>query len=471
MTGCEWSSLPAARLLSCLFALLTYSPLLFFFLLEDTYRTPQMPENKTITVKAIGEEYSIAIFGTPSVKTTLDIGFRPKKNTTGSILGSVVYDSTRVNYRAEEAATENHEPGVPGIKVSLYRLDSPNYENGNCNNICFHEPNVGYTCPDEGNTVGSMNGHGNGKCLECTRFYIGKEGETKPLPFVVWTSCKAQTGDITVEPGQVVFNFSEPTFPTKVAEAITAEFQAPVNCMITDNLGKQINFTEGQNVLPDPTPDGVPCIESPLLRNQVGGFTEVDGTFKFENLEPGLYAIAIEIPMDLKGTKPAYKVRSENDINAYDSDEWDGNPVCPSKNESCPLPEDKVPPDNPSMQNVMMPCAGALQNVLSGTDLEDYNPSFADNGGSFDGVNNQTHRCDIKLVLVEGGVNKRATFHLFTDVPIPSRWKGVVLNDLTPQANPKSTLFTENEGVARMPVGVRDFAGTKLTDAVTDVST
>jgi hypothetical protein len=215
-----------------------------------------------------------------------------------------------------------------------------------------------------------------------------------------------------------------------------------------------------------------------MLRNQVGGFAKVDGTFQFDDLAPGLYAIAIDIPTDLRGTQPAYKVRTENDINSYESDQWQGNscpsnpcPVCPSihPEDSCPMTTDSTSPIVPAMQNVMMPCAGAFLTVDPLDSQPPKNPSFAANGGSHL-AGSIVHSCNIKLVLVEPGINKRANFHLFTDVPLPSRWKGLVLNDKAPQANPNSTLFTEQQGVSRMPIGVRDYSGTKLTDAVTDVS-
>ena len=97
------------------------------------------------------------------------------------------------------------------------------------------------------------------------------------------------------------------------------------------------------------------------------------------------------------------------------------------------------------------------------------NPSFSINGGSH-AHGSTVNYCDIKIVKVEANVNNRATFHLFTDVPIPSLWRGVVLDDMIPQTNPDSTLYTELLGVPKMPVGIYDFRSNKLTDVTTDVS-
>ena len=292
-----------------------------------------MQQNETFVVPE--NSYDIAIFGSAGVRTRLDVGFVLKSErtpATGSILGSVVYDTTRSNLNAAEAATENHEPGLPGIMVSLYRLDGTTIENGQCNRKCdFVNGDVGYICNDEGNI-------NKGKDLKCSRYYVGYEGDSKPFPITIWESTDARVGDISVGIGQVAFDFAQKTSPrTLVRTDVTAEFESPKNCLIRDKDGNPILFGHGQNALPDPTAEGTPCIETPMLRNQVGGFTKTDGHFQFDNLEPGLYAMAIDIPMDLSGEKPAYKVRTEHDVNSYESDVWLGNqcgangcPTCPS---------------------------------------------------------------------------------------------------------------------------------------------
>ena len=203
----------------------------------------------------------------------------------------------------------------------------------------------------------------------------------------------------------------------------------------------------------------------------MGGFANPDGNFKFENLEPGYYALQIEIPTEGRSgsSKPAYKVRTEMDVNAYDSDLWqgsDGTAVCPSANDTCPLPIDPSPPRTPNRQNVKMPCAGKYITVDSSG-----NPTFSENGGSHKEGNTKIHYCDIKIVKVEAGVDARAIFSLFTDVPIPSLFKGLVIDDVIPDANPRAFYYTEKLGIAGMPVTLRDYTGAKLTDAVTDVST
>ena len=87
-----------------------------------TYRTEQ--QTNVTTVLAEDDEYDIAIFGTPSLTTFLDVGFVPRDlgQPKDLLPGAVHYDSTRTNLDAAQAVVENHEPGIPGIPVNLYKL-------------------------------------------------------------------------------------------------------------------------------------------------------------------------------------------------------------------------------------------------------------------------------------------------------------------------------------------------------------
>jgi hypothetical protein len=470
------------------------------------------------------DHYDIAIFGSIGISTWLDVGFRPKPEQVpdadgimepakGAIFGTVNYDSTRANYDADTAATENHEPGIPGITVNLFRLEmAVGMPNGNgpngCNYECTFDPTgVGYNCYGKTAPTSPSPVINKGKGLICTEFFVGSEGESRPYPMGFWAVEKLPKtqGSIKLGIGQLAFSFTNKEKPVPFRTTVTSAFETPTNCVIRDRDGNPLRtyncfiwsdasifyrhnylyprcichctlssaFGQGQSVLPDPAPEGapgVPCHETPLLRNQVGGFADPDGNFKFENLKPGYYALQIEIPTESRSgsRKPAYKVRTEMDVNAYESDKWQGvsgTPVCPSADDTCPLPIDPTPPRTPNRQNVKMPCAGKYITVDSSG-----NPTLSENGGSHREGDTKVHYCDIKIVKVEPGVNARATFSLFTDVPIPSSFKGLVIDDVMQEVNPKAFYYTEKPGIAGMPVTLRDFTGTKLTDIVTDVS-
>jgi hypothetical protein len=378
-----------------------------------TFRTEAQLTNTTVTANSTTAEVGISIFGSPGIRTTLDIGFKLKDAGTGTIIGGVYYDTTRTNLDASSAMLENHEPGIPGIEVQLYKMADLELNDQNCSGACVltnvisNATEIGYTCAGE-DLQSEISGD------ICTRYWVGAEGKTKPSPIVLYAD--SVTGELDLN--DTVSGMPEPNMTT-----FTAEYDVPKGCKIIDEKGNHIPFGDGQRVLPDG--DQMKCIETPLLRNQVGSFAQTDGTYQFHNLEPGFYAVKVIIPIDKSGTKDAYKLRTENDINTYESDEWIGTvsetfsgfnpPVCPSNATECPYMIDDGPPQPPTIQNIKDPCAGAYITVHTLDKMMSHNPTFALNGGSH-AAGNMTHKCDIKIVRVEPDVNSLVNFHLFTDV-------------------------------------------------------
>ncbi len=95
------------------------------------------------------------------------------------------------------------------------------------------------------------------------------------------------------------------------------------------------------------------------------------------------------------------------------------------------------------------------------------NPSFADAGGSpYEGT--QKPLCNTKLVTVSNGRSIAPTFNLFTDVPIPGKWKGYIIDDLTLSTNPQDLNYGEKAGVPNSPIGIYDFANRLVTTITSD---
>ncbi len=85
------------------------------------------------------------------------------------------------------------------------------------------------------------------------------------------------------------------------------------------------------------------------------------------------------------------------------------------------------------------------------------NATFLDIGGSpFEGL--PKPRCDTKLVTVSNGKSIVPMFNVFTDVPIPTRMRGLMVDDINFSTDPRSTMFGEKAGVPFAPVGIYDFA-------------
>jgi hypothetical protein len=246
----------------------------------------------------------------------------------------------------------------------------------------------------------------------------------------------------------------------------TETWHRPQDCQARDVDGNPVD----QLVLP-PASGGYDCLEAPLTGVQFeSDFATVDGNYGFGTIftptygitnaveipmPPGDYLVEVQVPNDAFG-RPLYKVTKEEDINIFSGDVYSPTFIAGGAE------PDLVPPY----------CAGALHTVDVagvGTDGPDavFNPSFADAGGSpYEGQARPL--CDVKLVTVTNQRSVAPTFNFFTDVPLPGRWFGIVLDDLNLSTNPQDLLFGEKAGVPNSPVGVYDFSNRLLTTVSTD---
>ena len=85
------------------------------------------------------------------------------------------------------------------------------------------------------------------------------------------------------------------------------------------------------------------------------------------------------------------------------------------------------------------------------------NATFADSGGSpYEG--RPEPLCDTKLVRVNNGKSVVPMFNVFTDVPLPSRLRGLIVDDINYSTDPRSIVYGEKAGVPFAPVGIYDFS-------------
>jgi FtsP/CotA-like multicopper oxidase with cupredoxin domain len=395
-----------------------------------TYTIENMKEAVTSTDVS---GYNIAYLPIIGQTMTLDLGFRrlSKDRDNGSIYGFVAYDVTRVNLDPATAVTENHEAGIPGVEVRLVK------------------PIV---CPGDGEP-------GAGKI--CKDFYVGQESYfdgyvPKEMKLVV----DSESGELEVIP---------------IARTTTQEFELPSGCVMRNAKGDPVPFATSPDDDPSKVqflqPEGARCIEGPTVGTQMAGSTKVDGRFYFDGLEEdGIYAVQVVVPKNQD--KDLYKVRSETSVNAYEGYSWTGvDPSTGEPVEGCvrkPLDYDNIcenndsTPTNVYAQQVRHPCAGPPLTVGDG----DFG-SFDRNGGSpFKGQ--QRYSCDTKLVFVEKGTTEAINFHLYTEVPMPSKWAGLVIDDFNMDTDPYKVLFGSNKGLPNMPVGAFDFQGRRIGKINTD---
>ena len=181
------------------------------------------------------------------------------------------------------------------------------------------------------------------------------------------------------------------------------------------------------------------------------------------------YIVSVDIPTDPVDGKPMYKVTTESDVNVFDGDSYlpqqNYPPATPAaaNNPADPPPADPTVPSQPPSQQagIISPCAGTLHTVR----VPD--GAFKDGGGSpFEGQ--QRPYCTDKLVTVRSGQATAPNFNLFTDVPIPTHFWGLTLNDLGLTLDKRSVNYGEAQGLPFVPVGLYDWSGRLVDTAHTD---
>jgi hypothetical protein len=360
-----------------------------------TYQTLNMPEEETL----LGGMVDIGILPILGQPIRVDWGVEPYLGSeTGGIAGTVFYDTMRAEDDARYAGAEPFQPGIPGLTVNLYAAQVDVY----------------------GQPVKEADG--------------------------------------SYAKGQLL------------ATTTTETFERPKGCQALDVNGDPVDFPP----LPtDPTKD---CLEGPMMGTQAGdGQNTLDGNWGFGEgcfgegnyaiaegvcfdgsdpipLPAGKYLVEVEIPEDASGN-PMFQVTREEDLNMFDGDTF-----VPS-----------VPPPA---------CAGPLHTVdVAGSGTDSYpqqilaggtitvpasvpidNPGYVDVGGSrYEGQ--AMPLCNVKYVELSWGKAVAPIFNLFTDVPIPGKWKGYIIDNLNVSVDPNTLFFGEMAGVPEVPIGLYDFTG------------
>ena len=363
-----------------------------------TYQADNQPTPTT----TMGAGVDVSFLPVIGLSGRLDWGVKPYlPGENGGIVGTVSYDVTRNELAPFESATEDYQPGIPGLQVDLFRP------------------------------------------VACT-------------PATPAASCSSE-GYVLAADGSYELGDWVQTYQTE-------SWQRPENC-----TARGVDRTPliGEEALPrtsDPLGNPIQCLEAPMMGIQFGGddpwnstdpaanyFSSVDGNYGFGDvwttpgqklpdgspdpanpgsgsapLALGHYLVKVEIPSDpLHPDRKLYTPTREEDMNVFTGDTY--KPAAP-------------PPA----------CAGALHTVHVTS------PDFLAAGGSpYEGQ--QRPLCDTKLVPVLDAKSIAPTFQLFTDVPVPTKFWGLINDDLNISIDPKSTLFGEKAGIANAPVGIYDF--------------
>jgi hypothetical protein len=343
----------------------------------------------------------------------------------GGIVGTVSYDTTRNELDPQYAAAEDWQPGVPDVPVELYATVE-----------CTATSTL---CDADG------------------RYEINADGSYKQ--------------------GKLLNTY------------VTEHFSRPENCVARDVDGNPLVHGVDENVL---APNGE-CISSFMQGIQFGTYATdqgtpaanfgatVDGNYGFGDgcfdgrleasdpsdpqcvggtftpLGSGDYLVRIAVPDDVSST-PMYNVTSEEDINIANGDQI--VPQVPPPACAGALHTVDVADAGTDGYPEVVGDGGVTNDLPSGVTVPASTPvdnaTFVDIGGSpYEGV--AKPRCDSKLVTVNNGKSIVPVFNVFTDVPIPTRMRGLIVDDIRFSTDPRSTMYGEKAGVPFAPVGIYDF--------------
>ena len=462
-----------------------------------TYTTDNDPTPHTVS----SAQVDIAFLPIIGLSATLDWGVQPygtgtdywsgegvaPKNENGGIVGTVTYDVTRNEFDPAFSAQEDYQPGIAGLSMQLWKtsksdgLNPDTYGDGALQQWGVSQSS-GEPCERPQTTRGSNAVTDAGQDCKPYDYYV-TESWQRPV------GCQAL--DVTGAPLH-----GELALPD--APAVVLYDHNP------DNAG----LTAAQ---------AADCVESPMNGFQIGGNGTVDGNYALTSLikastlsgaptggsalealyadsqnnpdnsdplVPGDYLVEVINPVDdindATTTEPnvggyigadtqrrLYRFTDEQSINVFTGDTFvpqDGFvPIAGSGGGSPTLttPTSNIRVDTNSLgAGTVAKCAGGLQTLLPNTEsgVGSVNPDlFAGGGNPY--AEQQVPVCDTKLVRVEGGRSVNPAFFLYTDVPIPSKFYGLINDDLNVNVDRRSTLLGEVAPAPNMPVGIYDENG------------
>jgi uncharacterized repeat protein (TIGR01451 family) len=363
----------------------------------------------------------------------------------GGIVGTVSYDTTRNEIDPQYAAVEDWQPGISGLTVNLYATIPCGT---NAGTPCSTGPGLSYELAPDGS-------YAKGALLNT---YVTETWERPG------NNCVPR--DVNGDPL---------LYPTD--QQVT---NSDTDCLEGPLMGVQF----GTYATDQGTPDanfgaavdgnygfGDGCFAPNVFDPAAGTCTDANDptiTDAFTPLPGGRdYLVQVEIPNDATG-RPVYQVTKEEDINIANGDQF--IPQVPPPACSGPLHTVDVAGIGTDVwpEIVGDGTNGVPVGVTVPASTPVVNATFADelNGSYYEGQPRPL--CDTKLVQLNNGKSIVPTFNLFTDVPLPGRFWGLLVDDLNFSSNPKSLLYGEKAGVPFAPVGIYDWTNRLVTTVESD---
>ena len=435
-------------------------------------------------------DFGVQAYGTGTDYWSGDPTTPVAKYENGGIVGTVTYDVTRNEVDPAYSVQEDYQPGIAGISMQLWKTKRTN----------------GKLDTTATGAIAQYGVDANG--VECKR----ADSDRGTNAVTTTQTCKPHDYYVTEK-------WNRPTGCTALdvnGNELQGEMALPAH-----KAKANVDWTHTDPTQPE-------CIEAPMSGFQIGGDGTVDGNYALTslikptvlsaaianktNLETlyaqaqnnpamsaplisGDYIVEAVNPVDTLNTKQVndptvggyfsgstanrlYRFSSEMSVNVFTGDSYVPNQgyagTGTGDNGGYQLkvdPNSRMRSDPNSLgSGVVAKCAGSLYTVpATQADQAAINQDFTDNGGSpFAGRSRPI--CDAKLVTVSGGRSIPAGFSMFSDVPIPTRFFGLLNDDLNVQVDRRSTMLGEVAPVSNGPIGIYDELGHWKYTAHSDVN-
>jgi hypothetical protein len=429
-------------------------------------------ENEPSATTKLGSAVDLNFLPIIGLGGEIDWGVQPyDAGTNGGIVGTVTYDTTRNELDAADAVTEAYQPGIPGVPVNLYvpkdcTVTDPTAVANECRQ---GKEIVPLQVPDPANPAALIDNPdpNRGAFVKGPQVADTYTSEEWAPP----RGCTARMyNGVPLTDQQALPEFGEAANRLCVESPMMGVAVGPSDNTpgaFSQTVNGNYGFgTSSINLYPVGDPKNpAPNHDLPLYANLS------DSGYADQDLPPLDYIVSVDIPNDPVDGKPMYKVTKEEDVNVFAGDTYlpqENFPPTSAQANDPAGPADKAPrppsqpPSDPA--GIVSSCVGPLHQVDV---TNDNNPTFLAGGGSpFQGYDQPL--CTDKLVTVRTGQATAPNFNLFTDVPIPTHFWGLTLNDLGLTLDKRSVNYGEALGMPYVPVGLYDWQGRLIDTTHTD---
>jgi hypothetical protein len=433
-------------------------------------------ENETKPTTKLGSLVDLDFLPIIGLGGEIDWGVQPYDlGTNGGIVGTVSYDTTRNELDPADAVSESYQPGIPDVGVRLFAsTPCTTTTAADIANACrqgkaivpLKVPDPAFVQPDPANPVPAPlvdNPDPNrGSLVKGPELQETATSENWAPP----RGCTARQFNgqpLTDQQALPAFGLAQnrlcveaPMMGVAIGPSDTSD-PSSAGQTVNGNYGfttSKLNLWPASDTVHNP---GGLSMYAPLPAGEEQDLRQAD------------YIVSVDIPTDPVDGKPKYQVTREEDVNVFNGDGYlpqeNYPPTTPAiaADPAGPPNNTPTPPSQPPSQQagIISACAGDLHSVKV------TNEAFLAGGGSpFEGL--ERPLCTDKIVTVRSSQATAPNFNLFTDVPIPTHFWGLTLNDLGLTLDKRSVNYGEAQGLPFVPVGLYDWSGRLVDTTHTD---